>query len=140
MFHIAAFCPNLYCRRTNGNFLYFKFPYRLLIIDPFKEMVRIYASTFKIKAMFDVFHTFIQNSKHFVLLCMDTATFYSKVHVSYTDSALNMDTPNIFRSNKFYRRMALHIHEEKQSKDNLAWNVRKRSLIAILKETCVLVV
>ena len=32
------------------------------------------------------------------------------------DSALNMDTPNIFKNNKFYQHMALHIREEKQLK------------------------
>ena len=30
------------------------------------------------------------------------------------DSALNVDTPNIFKSNKFYRHMALLVREEKQ--------------------------
>ena len=32
------------------------------------------------------------------------------------DSALNMDTPNIFKSNKFYPHMALHVLEENQLK------------------------
>ena len=32
------------------------------------------------------------------------------------DSTLNMDTPNIFKSIKFYRHMALHVPEEKQLK------------------------
>ena len=31
----------------------------------------------------------------------------SMVFVPYMDSALNMDTPNIFESNKFYRHIAL---------------------------------
>ena len=30
------------------------------------------------------------------------------------DCALNMDTPNIFKINEFYRRMALHVPEENQ--------------------------
>ena len=36
------------------------------------------------------------------------------------DSALNMDAPNIFKSNKFYRHMALHVRKEKELKDNLS--------------------
>ena len=32
------------------------------------------------------------------------------------DSALNMDTPYIFKSNNFYRHIALHVREEKQLK------------------------
>ena len=40
--------------------------------------------------------------------------FSNKAHVPYMNSALNMDTPNNFKSNKFYRHMALHIREEKQ--------------------------
>ena len=40
----------------------------------------------------------------------------NKVLVAHKDSALNMGTPNIFKSNKFYRRMALHAREEKQLK------------------------
>ena len=43
------------------------------------------------------------------------SVFY-KVLVPYMVSALNMDTPNIFKSNKFYRHMALHVPEEKQLK------------------------
>ena len=39
-----------------------------------------------------------------------------KVFVPYMDSALNMDTPNIFKSNKFYRHMALRARKEKQLK------------------------
>ena len=31
-----------------------------------------------------------------------------------TQYALNMDTPNIFKSNKFDQHMALHVREEKQ--------------------------
>ena len=31
------------------------------------------------------------------------------VLVPYMDSAHNMDTPNIFKSNRFYRHMALHV-------------------------------
>ena len=38
------------------------------------------------------------------------------VLVPYMDSAHNMDTPNIFKSNKFYRHMALRAHKEKQLK------------------------
>ena len=36
-----------------------------------------------------------------------------KVFILHMDSALNMDSPNIFKSNKFYQHMALHIREEK---------------------------
>ena len=36
--------------------------------------------------------------------------------VPYMDSALNMDTPNIFKNNKFYRHMALRARKEKQLK------------------------
>ena len=32
------------------------------------------------------------------------------------DSAINLETFNIFKSNKFYRHMALHVGEEKQLK------------------------
>ena len=32
------------------------------------------------------------------------------------DSALNTDTPNIFKSNTFYRHMELHVRKEKQLK------------------------
>ena len=32
------------------------------------------------------------------------------------DNALNMDTPNIFKSNKFYRHMELRARKEKQLK------------------------
>ena len=38
-----------------------------------------------------------------------------KYKVPYMDSALNMDTPNIFKS-KFYRHMALRTRKEKQLK------------------------
>ena len=38
------------------------------------------------------------------------------VLVPYIDSAHNMDTPNIFKSNKFYRHMALRARKEKQLK------------------------
>ena len=37
----------------------------------------------------------------------------SIVLVPYMDSALNMDTPNIFKSNKFYRHMALRAGKKK---------------------------
>ena len=43
-------------------------------------------------------------------------SFFSKVLVPYMGSALNMDTPNIFKSNKFYRHMALRAHKAKQLK------------------------
>lgn len=39
-----------------------------------------------------------------------------KVLVPNMDSALNMDTPNIFKINKFDRDMALHVRETKQLK------------------------
>ena len=42
--------------------------------------------------------------------------FLVKVFVPYIDSDLNMDTLNIFKSNKFYRHMALHVCEEKHLK------------------------
>ena len=42
--------------------------------------------------------------------------YYNVVLVPYMDSALNMDTPNIFKSNKFYRHMALRARKEKQLK------------------------
>ena len=44
------------------------------------------------------------------------STIRTKVLVSYMDSALNMDTPNIFKSNKFYQHMALRARKEKQLK------------------------
>ena len=40
----------------------------------------------------------------------------NKVLVPYMDSAFNMDTPHTFKSNKFYRHMTLHVHEEQQLK------------------------
>ena len=39
-----------------------------------------------------------------------------KVVVPCMDIALNMDIPNIFKSNKFYRHMSLRAHKEKQLK------------------------
>ena len=42
--------------------------------------------------------------------------FKSIVLVPYMDSAQNIDTPNIFKSNKFYRNMALRACKEKQLK------------------------
>ena len=52
------------------------------------------------------------------------------------DNALNIDTPNIVKTNKFYRHMLLHVREEKQlKKDNLAWKMRKSALFANLMET-----
>ena len=47
-------------------------------------------------------------------IALSTISF--KVFVPYMDSALNMDTPNIFKGNKFYRHITLHVHEEKQLK------------------------
>ena len=41
----------------------------------------------------------------------------SKVLVHYMMSALNMDTPNIFKSYKYYQHMALRVREEKQLKN-----------------------
>ena len=38
------------------------------------------------------------------------------VFVPYPDSAPNMDTPNIFKPNKFYRHMDLRARKEKQLK------------------------
>ena len=38
------------------------------------------------------------------------------VLVPYMDSVLNMDTPNIFKNNTFYRYMLLRVREEKQMK------------------------
>ena len=56
------------------------------------------------------------------LLSVIFLTFYesliilNRVLVPYMDSALNMDTPNIFKSNKFYRHMVLRARKEKQLK------------------------
>ena len=36
-----------------------------------------------------------------------------KVFIPYMDSALNMDTPNTFKSIKVYRHMALRVRKEK---------------------------
>ena len=38
------------------------------------------------------------------------------VLVPYIGSALNMDTPNIFKCNTFYRHMAIRVHKAKQLK------------------------
>ena len=50
------------------------------------------------------------------LLNFDFEEIKYKVLLPYMDSALNMDTHNIFKINKFYRHMALHVREEKQLK------------------------
>ena len=41
---------------------------------------------------------------------------FTIVLVPYMDSAFNMDTPNIFKSNKVYRHMALRARKEMQLK------------------------
>ena len=46
----------------------------------------------------------------FTMLC------FNIVLVPYMDCALNMDTPNIFKSNKFYRHVALRARKDKQLK------------------------
>ena len=43
-------------------------------------------------------------------------SYHNIVLVPYMDSALNMDTPIIFKSKKIYRHMALYVCEEKQFK------------------------
>ena len=52
-----------------------------------------------------IFSDFSCNSKIYVI-----------VLVFYMDSALNMDTTYIFKSNKFYPNMALRAHKAKQLK------------------------
>ena len=50
-------------------------------------------------------------------ICLILCVFKNYIELEpYMDSDLNMDTPNIFKSNKFYRNMALHVREEKQLK------------------------
>ena len=44
---------------------------------------------------------------------MKETTFYTIVLVPYMDRVLYMDTPNIFKSNKFNRHMVQHIREKK---------------------------
>ena len=51
--------------------------------------------------------------KHFNYL---SSAFKSKALVPNMDSVLNIDTPDIFKSNKFDLLMALHVREEKQLK------------------------
>ena len=51
-----------------------------------------------------------------LIVLKTTFTEQNKVHVPYMDSALNVDTLNTFKNNKFYRYMALHVREEKQLK------------------------
>ena len=42
--------------------------------------------------------------------------FKNQLLLPYIDSALNKNTSNIFKSNKSYQHMALHVREEKQMK------------------------
>ena len=59
------------------------------------------------------------NSIYYKICCIKCLNVEWKkniVLVPYMDSAHNMDTPNIFKSNKFYRHMTLHIREEKHLK------------------------
>ena len=65
----------------------------------------------------------VERVEHFVLDSMvslfssaQAGEFTCTGHVPYMDSALNMDIPNAFKRNKFYRHMALHVREEKQLK------------------------
>ena len=55
-------------------------------------------------------------TKEKLVCCGHHKTFFYIVLVLYMDSALNMDTPNIFKSNKFYRHLALRARKEKQLK------------------------
>ena len=68
---------------------------------------------------------------------IDSGTYIktNKVLVVYMECALNMDTPNIFKSNKFYQHMALRDRKEMQLKRK----VQKSTPFAILKETFVFV-
>ena len=63
---------------------------------------------------------------------------YHKILGPYMGSALNTNTPNIFKSNKFYRHMALRARKEKQLKSNL--KSAKKYAVRHLKETTVFVV
>ena len=45
------------------------------------------------------------------------------------DSVLNMDTPNIFKSNKFYRHMALRARKEKQLKRQFSLENAKKHAV-----------
>ena len=45
------------------------------------------------------------------------------------DSALNMDTPNIFKSDKFYWHAALHVPEEKQLKREFSLESAKKHAV-----------
>ena len=54
--------------------------------------------------------------KVFLPIILNLIQIFTIVLVPYVDSALNMDTPNIFKSNKFYRHMALRARKEKQMK------------------------
>ena len=52
----------------------------------------------------------------YILLCAYICMYAYIVLEPYMDSAHNMDTPNIFKSNKFYGHMALRARKEKQLK------------------------
>ena len=59
------------------------------------------------------------DKKHDKCFFLNKSTFFDHnniVLVPYMDSGLNMDIPNIFKSNKFYRHMALRARKEKQLK------------------------
>ena len=45
------------------------------------------------------------------------------------DNALNVDTPNIFKINKFYREMVLNVREEKQLKRYFRLESAKQSAV-----------
>ena len=79
----------------------------------------------------------------FCLLLMSEEFFFSstgKVLVPNTDSALNMDTPNIFKSIKFDRHIVLHVREEKQLKRQFSLESAKKHAVCQLKKNCFFVV
>ena len=57
-----------------------------------------------------------------------------EVFLSNMDSALNIDTPNIFKNNKFGQHMALHVREEQQLKRQFSLENAKKRAVRLLKK------
>ena len=65
---------------------------------------------------FSIFENMTNQSKYIRNFVEHHVNKICIVLVPYMDSALNMDTPNIFKGNKFYRHMALRARKEKHYK------------------------
>ena len=63
-----------------------------------------------------------------VIFCYNKVVCY-KILVPYNDSALNMDIPKIFKSNKFHRQIVLHVLERKQMKREFTLESTKKGAV-----------